>query len=194
VTTVESPRPTKLTDRWPTALALVCAVGAVSAIALLDRQVELFGPVVVTMAGIYLMAYALGRPRTAWLALVVLSAIVAVLYALDQNDVLPVGAAAGMSVVVVLVWLWAMARRRFTDGGTFSLQTAGMVGFGAVTLLSAALAPKWGLVLAGAGFLAHAAWDGYHFRVNKVVDRPYAEFCGVVDLVVGPALIVAAFV
>ena len=49
-------------------------------------------------------------------------------------------------------------------------------------------------MLAGAGFLAHGVWDAYHFRVNKVVNRPYAEFCGVFDLLVGPALIIVAFV
>ena len=30
------------------------------------------------------------------------------------------------------------------------------------------------------------------YRVNRVVNRPYAEFCGVVDVVVGLALVIAA--
>jgi hypothetical protein len=42
------------------------------------------------------------------------------------------------------------------------------------------------------GFLAHGAWDAYHYRMNKVVHRTYAEFCGVVDLVTGTALLVVA--
>jgi hypothetical protein len=184
----------RLTDRWPTALALVSIAGAITAIALLDREEELFGPIVVMMAAIYLMAYALGRQWTAWIALAVLSAVVSVLYALHLADVLPFDPAVGMSVVAVLLWLWTVARRRFADGPIFALQTAGLVGFGAITLVCAALAPRWGLVLAGVGFLAHAAWDAYHFRINRVVNRPYAEFCGVIDVVVGPALIVAAFV
>jgi hypothetical protein len=70
---------TRAVDRWPTAVGLVGAAGAVAVIALLDDEVETFGPVVVMMAGIYLMAYALGRPVTAWLALFVLSAAVSVL-------------------------------------------------------------------------------------------------------------------
>jgi hypothetical protein len=32
----------------------------------------------------------------------------------------------------------------------------------------------------------------YHFRVNRVVNRPYAEFCGFFDLAVGVALLVVA--
>lgn len=187
-------RRTKLTDRWPTAMAIVAFAGAAGVIAALDLEVEIFGPIVVMMAAIYLMAYALGRPWTVWIALVALSTVLSVLLVLDLLDVLPVDTAVAMSVVAVLVWLWTVARRLFTDTGTFSLQTIGLVGFGAVTLFCGALAPRWGIVLIGLGFLAHGAWDAYYFRLNKVVHRPYAEFCGVLDVLIGPALIVAAIV
>jgi hypothetical protein len=178
-----------LTRRWPTALGLVAAV---LAIVLLDLNVEQFGPVVVLMAGIYMMTYALGPPPTVWLSFFALSIVFGVLRALDDLDALPVDPAVAVTVVVVLLWVWAVLRRRYTDGATFTLQTAGMVGFGAVTLVCAVVAPRWGLALAGVGFLAHGVWDAYHFATNKVVHRTYAEFCGVVDLVIGPALIVAA--
>jgi hypothetical protein len=182
----------RLSERWPSLLGIVGATGAIVVIVRLDREVDYFGPVVVTMAGIYLMAYALGRRRTAWLALAVLSAMLLVLQALQAANVLPVPPAVGMTVVVVLLWLWTVARRRFTDGRTFSAQTTGMVAFGAVTLVCAVVSPRAGTLLAGGAFLAHAVWDAYHFRAQKVVDRPYAEFCAVIDLMVGPALIVAA--
>lgn len=184
----------RLIDRWPTAVAVVAFSGAVFVIVSLDREVEFFGPVVVTMAAIYLMAYALGRPRTVWIALAVLSMVMSVLLVLDEADLLPVDPAVAMSVVAVLLWLWTMARRRFADAGTFSLQTASMFGFGAVTLVCGLIAPRWGILLVGLGFLAHGVWDAYYFRQNKVVHRPYAEFCGVLDAMVGPALIVAALV
>jgi hypothetical protein len=179
-------------DRWPSALALVCAAGAIAVIALLDNEERLFGPSIATMAGIYLMAYALGRPWTAWLGFVVLSAVVTVLQILWRLDVPAVDPAVGMTVVLVLLWLWTVARRRFTEAGTFTVQTAGMVGFGVLTLVCAAAQPGLGVVLAGVGFLAHGVWDAYHFKVNKVVNRPWSEFCAVVDLAVGVALIVAA--
>lgn len=191
----ETPTPAaraRLADRWPTALALTASAGAIVVLIMLDRDAELFGPQAVMMMGIYLMAYAIGRPATAWLAVVVFSAVLAVLQALDGQDALPAGPAVGMSVVVLLVWLWAVLRRRYTDGQTFRLETAGMVGFGIVTLVCAAIEPRWATLLAGVGFLAHAGWDAYHYRANKVVNRPYAEFCGVVDVVVGLALVVAA--
>jgi len=114
-----------LMDRWPTVLGLVSAVGAIGVIALADKEVEIFGPVAALMAGIYVMAYVLGRPWTAWVALAVLSTVMSVLQILEMKDVLPLNPAVGMSIVVVALWLWAMARRLFTDGAAFSLQTAG---------------------------------------------------------------------
>lgn len=183
---------TALTNRWPTALALVSTAGGITVMALLDRDAELFGPLVAMMAAIYLMAYAIGRPVSVWVALVVMSALISVFQVLDGREALGVHPAVAMTIVLVLTWLWTVARRRHTDSGTFSLQTAGMVGFGAVTLVAAAVEPRAGVALAGVGFLAHGAWDAYHYRMNKVVHRTYAEFCGVVDLVTGTALLVVA--
>jgi CDP-diglyceride synthetase len=173
-------------------LAVVFIAFAIAVIALLDRDAELFGPSVATMAGIYLVAFADGRPWTAWVAFVVLSAVVSVLQVLRLTDVLDDHPGIGMALVLVLLWLWAVARRRFTDGGTFSVQTAGMLGFGAITLLCAVAQPRLGAALAGVGFLAHGIWDAYHFKADKVVNRPWSEFCAVIDLPVGVALIVAA--
>ena len=184
----------RLTARWPAALGIAGALGAIVVIVSLDREVQFFGPAVALMAGIYLMAYALGRPRAAWLALAVLSVVVSVLHGLDAAGLLPIDPAVGMTIAAVVLWLWTVIRGRFADGATFLVQTAGLAGFGAATLLIAALEPRWALALAGLAFLAHGAWDAYHFRANKVVDRPYAEFCGVLDVLVGPALIIAALV
>jgi hypothetical protein len=186
------PRRAGLADRWPTALALVFTAGAIAVIALLDREAALFGPSVAVMAGNYLMAFADDRPWTAWPAFVGLSGLVTVLQVLRLTDVLDVDPGIGMTVVLVPLWLWAVARRRFTDVGTFSVQTAGMVGFGAITLLCAAAEPRLGAALAGVGFLAHGAWDAYHFKANKVVNRPWSEYCAVIDFATGLALIVAA--
>jgi hypothetical protein len=37
--------------------------------------------------------------------------------------------------------------------------------------------------------IGHAAWDAYHFLRNRVVARSYAEFCAVVDLLLGAAIL-----
>lgn len=183
-----------LVDRWPSALGVVLAAAGIVVIAMTDHVVAYFLPVVVMMAGIYLVTFAIGPPGVVWLAGAVFSTVIAALLALDAAKVLPVDPATGMVGVVVLAWLWTVARRRFADGTTFSVQTAGFVGFGAVSVVGTAVAPRLALLLTGVGFFAHGLWDAYHFRARKVVARSWAEFCGVVDITVGPALIVAALV
>jgi hypothetical protein len=46
--------------------------------------------------------------------------------------------------------------------------------------------------LVGAGWLVHAGWDYWHHRRDLVVPRAYAEWCGVLDVVVGVSVIVYA--
>jgi hypothetical protein len=177
-----------LTARWPTALALLTIAGALVLIIGTDREAEYFGPAVATMAGIYLFAYAIGRPWTAWVAFAVLSAVASVFHALDEADAWPIAPGVGMTCVLVVLWLWAIARRRHTEP-TFTLETAGMVFFGAMTILTVA---SGSLAVAGLGWLCHGAWDAYHFRLNKVVNRPWSEYCGVIDLAVGTSLLIVA--
>lgn len=186
------PHRPRLVERWPTALALVVIAGAVTAISFVDREANLFGPAIATMAGIYLVAYAIGWPWTAWLAFFGLSAVVSLFHALQRVGMWDVDPAVAMTVLLVPLWLSAVGKRRYTDAGTFSVQTAGMVAFGAITLVCAAVEPRLGAALAGVGILAHGAWDAYHFKADKVVNRAWSEFCCVVDVGVGGALIIAA--
>ncbi|WFE52396.1 hypothetical protein [Micromonospora sp. WMMD1155] len=39
---------------------------------------------------------------------------------------------------------------------------------------------------------AHGLWEVYHYRVDLVVSRSWAQFCAIVDLGVGIALVVAS--
>jgi hypothetical protein len=41
--------------------------------------------------------------------------------------------------------------------------------------------------LVAIAFLGHVAWDAYHYLRDRVVARSYAEWCAVVDLLVGAA-------
>ncbi len=173
-----------LKHRWPTALALVQAAAAIAVIVLLGADVE-FASGIATMAGIYMVAFALGRPAAAWAAWPSLMAVVLALI------VLGIDAQVGMTVVLVLLWIWAIWRGRTRDGRWFTIQTAGMVVFGAFTVLAVLVDPTVGGVLVGVGWIAHGIWDVYHFATNKVVNRPWAEMCFVVDILVGAALVVA---
>jgi hypothetical protein len=187
--TAEAHRPS---GRWPVALAVPVVAGAVVVIAVVDRQANLFGPAVATMAGIYLIAYAVGRPVAAWPAFAVLSVVATGLHLLAVFLGLPAVPAAGMTLLLVPLWLWAVARRRHTEGRTFTVQTAGMVGFGVIAVLTAVTQPDVGTAVAGVGFLAHGVWDVYHFRADQVVSRSWSQFCAAVDVGVGIALLVAA--
>ena len=80
---------TRLVGRWPTALAMVAAAGVVLVIVMFANEADYFGASIATMAGIYLFAYGLGRPWSAWLAFVLLSALVTVLQFAHTHGVLP---------------------------------------------------------------------------------------------------------
>ena len=41
-----------------------------------------------------------------------------------------------------------------------------------------------GRYLVAAGWFLHGVWDLVHLRLDKVVARSYAEWCGVVDILV----------
>ncbi|MGN9813530.1 hypothetical protein ACTMSW_29805 [Micromonospora sp. BQ11] len=82
-------------------------------------------------------------------------------------------------------------RRRLGDRRVLAVQLAGLVGWTALVLAAVALggdAARW---LVAAGWLAHAAWDVVHHRRDQVVPRGYAEFCAVLDVVVGITVILA---
>jgi hypothetical protein len=45
----------------------------------------------------------------------------------------------------------------------------------------------------GAGWLAHAGWDLWHHRRGLVVRRGFAEWCAVLDAVIGSSVLLWAF-
>jgi hypothetical protein len=178
-----------LTARWPTVVGLILAAGGITGVVLMDTEGRLdqFAPAVALMSGIYLTAYALGRPAAAWIAFPVLSALMVPLTLLDLN------AGIAMTVVSVVLWLWAVLRGRSADQPWFGIQTAGMVAFGALTLLALLAGSRLGVLLAGLGWFAHGVWDAYHFKIGRVVDRSWSEACLVVDIPIGLALVIASF-
>ena len=83
-------------------------------------------------------------------------------------------------------------RRTLRPRRVLIAQLAALGGYVLLAVAAAAAAPRLALVLIGAGWLAHAAWDGWHHRRDAVVPRPYAEWCAVVDIVIGVSLITLA--
>jgi hypothetical protein len=168
-----------LLHRWPTALGIAVAAGSALG---LESGLE-FAALTVLMAVIYLGAAVFDRPWTAW----------AVLFAgLPLAFVIPTSWT-GRSVVLLVVAAVFLAvgvvRGQLGKPGGFPLQTAGMLVFGSAILLALYIDPGLGGKLVGVTILGHGAWDAYHYLRNSVVQRSYAEFCAVVDLLLGAAIL-----
>lgn len=76
-------------------------------------------------------------------------------------------------------------RGQFGDRRMLALQVGGLLVY--VVLVAVAVTADDWLVryLVAAGWLFHAGWDIAHHRARAVVPRGYAEWCAVVDTVIG---------
>ena len=93
--------------------------------------------------------------------------------------------------------VFGAVRGQLRRPGVLRAQVVGLVVFGGAALVAVLVDPDAGHYVAGAGWLAHAAWDVAHHRDLShhpgvgVVPRGYAEFCIVLDLLVGASLLAA---
>lgn len=55
-----------------------------------------------------------------------------------------------------------------------------------------AIDPDLGRYLVAAGWFLHGLWDFVYLRLDKVVARSYAEWCGVFDILVAAQLVLLA--
>ena len=169
-----------LMHRWPTALGI-----AVAALAAFDLQDGLeFAALIVLMALVYLGAAALGRRWSAWAVL--LAGIPIAFFIPSTSEVVP----SVVLLVAALVFLvLGVARGQWQRPGGLPLQTAGMLAFGSTALVALYVNPALGGKLVAVALIGHAAWDAYHLLRNRVVSRSYAEFCAVLDLLLGVAIL-----
>jgi hypothetical protein len=169
-----------LMHRWPTALGI-----AIAALAAFDLEDGLeFAALTVLMALVYLGAAALDRRWSAWVVLLAglpLAFFIPSISGINPSVVLLVAA----PVFLVL----GVARGQLRRPGGLPLQTAGMLAFGSIVLVALYVDPDLGGKLVAIAILGHAAWDAYHYLRNRVVPRSYAEFCAVVDLLLGAAIL-----
>jgi hypothetical protein len=177
-----------LMHRWPTALGI-----AVAALAAFDLQVDAgfvssFSALVVLMALVYLGAAALSRRRAAWVVFLAGFAVLVVL-PLPDSGIEP---SLVLLVAALAFLVLGAARGLLRRPGGLTLQAAGMLGFGTIALTALYADLQLGGYLVAAGLIGHGVWDAYHYLRNRVVARSYAEFCAVLDLLVGTAILVMA--
>jgi hypothetical protein len=170
-----------IVQRWPTALGILVAAGSV--LGLSDgRDVA---SVVAASGFVYLAAAALGRPGAAWPAFGLTFVLVGLGMSVSGFDPVP-WLIAGAVVLVVI----GLAPQRWRPVWSLPTQAAAMLVLGATAVIALRVDATAGGVLVSLGLLAHVAWDVYHHRNGRVVARSFAEFCGVLDILVAVGVLV----
>jgi hypothetical protein len=166
--------------RWPTFLALAWAV-----ISLSDVKDGLeYAILFILPATGYLFLAVVDRPRITWAVVAAAMATVVVLRTLNL-DPWPT-----LAVVVVVLAAVGLMSGQLRRPGLYAWQSPGALAFMAFGLVVLSAPAEVGGYLVGVGLLGHAAWDAIHWRRNSVVARSFAEWCGVLDLVLGLGLLV----
>ena len=108
----------------------------------------------------------------------------------DPPTLMPIGLALAYLV-------FGAARGQLHRPAVLRVELMGLAAFTAGALLALLVDPGAGQYVAGAAWIGHAAWDVAHHRdlshyhAVGVVPRGWAEFCIVLDLLVGASLIAA---
>ncbi|WP_433200495.1 hypothetical protein ACQP00_28880 [Dactylosporangium sp. CS-047395] len=84
------------------------------------------------------------------------------------------------------------ARRTLRPRPVLLAQLGALAGYLVLLGAAAAAGARWGQILVGIGWILHAGWDAWHHRRDLVVPRPFAEWCAVVDLIIGVSVIAVA--
>jgi hypothetical protein len=181
------PAPTRWTGvlkRWPTALAIGLTAITLDGGDLDATVVEGYGEALLLLPWPYVIGALLQRRRVAWPALLVgMTAIIA----LRILDVIAPSAVFVSMSVLLLVWSAVCGLLRRSE--SVRIQMLGMIGFIALSLVGLAIDPGVGLYVVAAGWFLHGVWDFVHLSNDKVVVRSYAEWCGVVDVLIAAELV-----
>lgn len=175
-----------LKHRWPTVLGV--ALASLTALDLeINREfVSFLSALIVFMAIIYLSAAVLDRRSSAWVVFLLGLVVLTVLKLLDLNVAAVLVFLAAALVFLVL----GLVRKQWRKASSLPLETGGMIAFSAVALIAPNLELVWAGYLVVAALFSHSAWDAVHLWRNRVVARTYAEFCAVLDVVLGLAILV----
>jgi hypothetical protein len=171
-----------LKHRWPTALGIAVATLTAFDLEVDARFVSFLSALTILMALVYLGAAVLDRRWSAWVVL--LAGMPVVFFVPSRADPSVV-----LLVAAVVFLLLGVARGQLRGPGGLTLQAAGMLGFGAIALAALYADTALGGYLVAAALFGHAVWDAVHLRLDRVVARSYAEFCGVLDLLLGAAIL-----
>lgn len=168
-----------LLRRWPTALAI--------GLALVSWGISTVraGQILPLLPCLYVVVAVLRRRGASW---PVLLASMAVVLLLQLQHVLDATVAIlALASAIAIVGL--LRRPGRTELG---VQIGGMVIFGGLALVGLTAAPEVARYVLAAAWFGHGVWDLVHLRRDAVVSRSYAEWCGVVDILIAAQLLFAA--
>jgi hypothetical protein len=172
-----------LMRRWPTWLALgmsALTFGGSDSV----EGVASFANVLVLLPLGYLVIAKLRRRQASWPLIVAGFALIIILRVLD---VIP--PAVVLSALALIVLVWAAFDGQLREDGVFRVQALGMFGFGALALAGLVVDPEVGRYLVAAGWFLHGIWDFVHLKLDQVVARSHAEWCGVLDIIIAAELV-----
>lgn len=172
---------------WPASIGLAFAIFLAIDLFSGAEQGTDFAAVVVASGLVYLAAAALEIPRVSWPVFLLSVAAIA----LAKRGLIPLEATWTMLVVAALFAAYGLARATRRPNHDLPLQAFAMVAFGGSAALALFIEPVAGALLVAGGLFAHAGWDVYHHVKHKVVVRSMAEFCFMLDSVLGIAIVVA---
>jgi hypothetical protein len=133
---------------------------------------------------VYLVVAKLRRRQASWPTLAVGLVLIAALLALDV-----LAPATGLAAVALVVLVWGAVDGQLGRPDPFRVQALGMLGFGVLALAGLAVDPDQGRYLVAVGWFLHGVWDFVHLKLDRVVARSYAEWCGVLDVLVAAQLV-----
>jgi hypothetical protein len=174
---------TAVLQRWPTALALGMATLTLDDVRS-DAGVASLAGLILLLPLEYLIIAKLRRRQATWPVAAVAVGAALALQALDG-----LAPAAVLAAVALIVLVWGVVDGQLFRPGAFRVQALGTFGFGALALVGLIADPDLGRWLVAAGWFLHGVWDLVYFRLDRVVVRSYAEWCGVFDLLIAAELV-----
>ncbi|WP_159847535.1 hypothetical protein [Nocardia sp. CY41] len=145
-------------------------------------MVRTLAELLIVLALIYIGAAAVGRQQATWTVFLVLGVVFALL---RLQDWVPPYAA--LTVLAANLLGWLAASRGFDS--TVRVLAVATAGFATAAIIAVEVGGNVARFVVAAGWIAHSGWDCVHYHSNRTVARSFAEFCAIVDLFVGIAVL-----
>lgn len=172
---------------WPTVLAIGFATFVARDLFTGEEHGQEMAAIVTASGLVYLAAASLEKPWVAWPVFIGSVLVIT----LARIGLIGFDATWPQLVVAGLFAGYGLIRGAMRAETGLPLQALAMIVFGAVAVVAIFVHPTAGAYLVAAGLFAHAGWDFHHHRTNRAVVRSMAEFCFVLDVALGLAIVVA---